>query len=253
MLSLLVLSAAVAVFAAESSTPDPVPAAQPAPPPRPGPRPPGPVPRPPPPKRGPPPKPQAHWEAEPFLKPEAGAQINTNGQGSSAFVTLGASAGFRYWRVGDPPPQWSGQTRVRGLYGTGSGVQSLDARIGSFIGPRWGSFGLQFGPDLFWNRLELPSGQDLEPSVGLEFPVMASLKLSKELSLYGGVSPAWLADPQRAVDWSAVDAPGFGDEFAYMAGASLNLKPIHLSANYVYRIVATGAQQNLGFGINFGL
>lgn len=194
-----------------------------------------------------------HWETEPFVKPEAGAQINTNGAGASAFVTVGASAGVRYAQVGAPPPSWSGQTRVRGLYGTGNGVDSLDARVGSFIGPRWKQLGLQFGPDLFWNRLTTSAGESLAPSVGLEFPVTATARISKELSLSAGVSPAWLADESRSVDWSQVAVPGFGDEFSYMAGVNLNLNPLHLSVNYIYKIVATGAQQNVGVGVNFGL
>lgn len=250
----LALCAALALAGpAEAADPAPADAAL-AQAPQPGPRPPGPrPPGKPPKKKGKPQPDQARWESEPFLKPEAGAQINTNGQSASTFVTLGASAGLRYWQVGGPAPAWSGQTRARGLYGTGSGVSALDARVGSFIGPRWRSIGLQFGPDLFWNRLELQSGQDLAPSVGLEIPVTATARLAKELSLMAGVSPAWLVDESRSVDWEEVAVPGFGDEFSYMAGATLNLNPLHLSVSYVYKIVATGAQQNLGFGVNFGL
>lgn len=195
-------------------------------------------------------KKEPHWESEPFLRPEGGAQLNTSGGTPTAFVTLGAQAGFRYWRVGDPPPRWQGQTRVRGAYGTGSGVQSIDARIGSFIGPTWGAFGVQFGPDLFWNELLNPGPADLDPSVGVEFPVIASYAVSKSLHIYGGISPAWLANPERSVDWSEVALPGFGGEFAYLAGVSVSFGSVHVGLNYSYRIVATGGQQNIGLGFN---
>ncbi len=253
MLSLVLLSVALAqepAPAAELAAAPALALAQGGPPPKgppPGGKAPGPRPK------GPPPKQQPHWETEPYVKPEAGAQINTGGGGTSTFVTLGASAGVRYTRVGAPPPVWTGQTRVRGLYGTGSGIESLDARLGSFIGPRYKHIGLEFGPDVFWNRMSVEGGESLDPSVGLEFPVVATAKLSKEFTIMGGISPAWLAEASREVDWSQVSVPGFGDEFSYLAGASLNLRPISLSVNYVYRIVATGAQQSLGFGINLGV
>ena len=203
--------------------------------------------------QGPPPKVVPHWESEPFVKPEAGAQLNTNSGGTTAFVTLGASAGARYWMVGGPPPRWSGQTRARGAMGTGSGVSALDLRLGSFIGPRWKDLGLQFGPDLFWNRLETAGPQDLDPSVGLEFPVMASYTFSKSLNVTAGFAPAWLADPDRSVDWDEVSVPGFGDEFSYQAAANLNLQPLRLSVSYIYKIVATGVQQNVAFGVGLQL
>lgn len=209
--------------------------------------------KPPPKRKGPPPKAEPHWESEPYVKPEAGAQLNTNSGGTSAFVTLGASAGIRYWQVGGPQPRWSGQTRARGLYGTGSGISMVDLRVGSFIGPRWGDLGLSFGPDLFWNTLQVSGSQDLNPSAGVEFPVMASYTVSKHLNLTGGVAPAWLADPARSVDWDKVDVPGFGDEFSYMGSANLNLQPLRLSVSYLYKVVATGVQQNLGFGVGLSM
>ena len=198
-------------------------------------------------------KPQPHWESEPFVKPEAGATISGSGGSASAFATVGASAGIRYWRVGDPPPMWNGQTRVRGAYGTGGGNSSLDARVGSFIGPSWKQVGLLVGPDLFWNQYDLASGQDLEPSVGVEVPLTASFRVSKQISLFAGVAPAWLTNPDRAVDWDEVSVPGFGDEFAYSAGVGLNLDAIKLNLSYSYRIVANGVQQGVGVGVTLGL
>lgn len=224
----------------------PPPGGQP-PPPRDPPRPPPKHPQ------GPPPKVEPHWEREPFVKPEAGAQLNTNSGGTSAFVTLGASAGLRYWQVGGPPPRWNGQTRVRGAMGTGSGISAIDLRLGSFIGPRWNDLGLQFGPDIFWNSLTTAVGPDLEPSLGLEIPVIATYRFSKSVNVYGGFAPAWLADPDRAVDWDEVAVPGFGDEFSYQAGINLNVQPLRLGVSYIYKIVATGVQQNVGFGVGLAL
>jgi len=215
-----------------------------------GQHPPGP---PPPHKGGQHKKPQPHWKTEPFVNPEAGAQVNSNGGTTTTYATLGASAGYRYMRVGDPPPLWGGMTRVHGAYGTGGDTTSLDARVGTFFGPHWKTFALQFGPDLFWNKAESSDGRGLEPSVGVDFPLMANVKLSKELMLLGGVCPAWLANPDRKVDWSQVDVPGFGDEFAYMAGINLKINQFAINASYNYRIVATGVQHSVGLGVNFGL
>lgn len=210
--------------------------------------------KPPPPngKKPPPKKVKPHWESEPFVRPEAGAQVNSNNGQLSTVVTLGAQAGFRYWRVGDPPPRWAGQSRVRGAIGTGGSASALDFRLGSFIGPQWKVLGLSTGPDLFWNKI-LSSTVSLEPSLGVEFPTIATVKIADPFSIYGGFSPAWLANPDRRVDWSQVDVPGFGHEFSYLAGANLNLQPLRLGVAYAYRIVATGAQQDIGFSVNLAM
>ena len=40
---------------------------------------------------------------------------------------------------------------------------------------------------------------------------------------------------------------------AAVASADLNLQSLRLSVSYVYKIVATGVQQNVGFGVGLQL
>ena len=204
---------------------------------------------------GPPPRPdqpqqralQPGWDWEPYARPIAGASVYTSGGQTRTSVTLGAEAGLRYWQTHHPPPRWAGRSRLQGATGLSSDVRNLDVRLGSFIGPQWELFGVEAGPDLFFNQATW-QGQGLEPSLGVEVPVIGALR-PDPFTLYAGFAPAWLTNPDRRVDWSEVAVPGFGHEFAYLAGVGLDLGAFGLSLSYSYRIVATGAQQGLGVGL----
>ncbi len=192
------------------------------------------------------------WETRTYLRPRGGLSMVSTGNGTSSALSLGAQAGLRYWETGRDLPRLMGNARVQGDYLVGSNdVSGMEIRVGNFIGPRWKFVGIQTGPDVFWSQYTYGS-LSLDPTLGLGWPVLAFADLDV-LSLYGGVEPAFYFNPDRArVDWSTEDAFGFGHEFSYMAGASLNGGGVRLNFGWVYRITAIGAQQGLSLGVRVG-
>lgn len=195
-------------------------------------------------------KKEPEWQGEWYFQPSVGGGVFSSGGSAVASASIGGQAGYKYRLVNTPAPLWSGRTRAAASYQTNSnGLQGLDVRVGSFIGPSWDDFGLSAGPDLFWNQA-LGGGIDLQPTTGLEFPLTASYN-PKPINLSLGVSPAWLSNESRRVDWDTTESalPGFGHEFTYSAGLSMNLGEYRVSAGYSYRIVASGIQQGYSFGV----
>ncbi|MCB9744212.1 MAG: hypothetical protein H6740_16560, partial [Alphaproteobacteria bacterium] len=147
--------------------------------------------------------------------------------------------GYSYRYVNAGWPQWRGRTRVSGdVLASGDTSQGLEVRGGTFMGPHWKLAGVEGGLDVFWNRWTY-GDQVLAPSLGAEVPVR--LMAHKDgVSGYVGVAAAWLQDESRRVDWSTTSVPGFGHEFAYMAGASGTVAGVRLGLQGEYRVTAAG-------------
>jgi hypothetical protein len=136
------------------------------------------------------------WRTEYYIQPGAGVRLYQNGSGDTkTLATLGGEAGLTYRQKGKDLPKLVGRTRLSGeVMATGDLDKGLDVRAGSFIGPQWKNLGLQAGPDLFYNQWTFGS-QVLDPSIGLEIPVTATLS-GEKLTAFAGVSPA-LPDERR--------------------------------------------------------
>jgi hypothetical protein len=89
----------------------------------------------------------------------------------------------------------------------------------------------------------------LDPSIGVEVPVVATLS-GETLSAFAGVSPAYLMNEDRRVDWDKETIPGFGHEFTYMGGVSGRFNGLKLSAQAQYRVTAAGPIPS--FSVNAG-
>ncbi len=154
------------------------------------------------------------------------------------------------WRVGSttctstpPPPIWGGRSRAKLTYQFSESGTGTDFRLGSFFGPHWKLIGVEAGPDLFWNRTSI-GGFVLDPTFGVDLPITATLTVDL-LTAYAGIAPTWVSNPDRRVDWSTVSTPGFGHEFAYLAGLSLRIDPVSVGAAYVHRITAAGPSRTI--------
>jgi len=195
--------------------------------------------------------PPIHWKTDPFLKPVIGANVFGAGTETYVSLSLGAEAGLHY-RQDKPDPLLMGTARVRGEYLLGTGVKGTEVRVGNFIGPWWKFIGLQTGPDVFWNKYSYGT-ITLDPVTGLGWPVMALMDLVV-INLYGGLEPAWyLSSTGRPqVDWSQQDTFGFGQEFTWFAGATIDLKVARVGLTWSRRTTAFGVQQGYGLGLKVG-
>lgn len=196
--------------------------------------------------------PRRQWDSRFYLRPRAGGAVYSSGGETHSALTLGAQAGLRYSERKAKDPHLFGHARILGDYLVGSDdVRGTEVRLGNFIGPWVGFVGAQTGPDLFWSQYRW-GPVTLDPTLGLAWPVMGFVDIDV-LQLFGGVEPAFYFNPDRArVDWSQVDAFGFGHEFTYMAGAALGSGGLQVSATWSYRITAFGPQQGIAIGFRLG-
>jgi hypothetical protein len=186
------------------------------------------------------------WTAEPYWRPVAGVSAYSNGSGTWAGARLGAEGGVRYWRS-----PLSGRSRAQGSWITGSGgLSGLELRLGSFMGPSRKYWSAQSGLDLFWDRVTLNGSELLPGSAGVDLPLDLRFGLPE---IYGlaGVSTAYLFASERRVDWSAVDAFGFGHEFGWRLGAGTNLGKLGAALTYSHRVLASGVHS--GWSVSLSL
>lgn len=179
-----------------------------------------------------------HWETDYFLQPQGGVNIHSQNGESSTVATVGGQAGIEYAYVNAGTPQWRGRTRLGAAFQATDGGAGNDLRLGSFMGPHWKTWGLESGVDVFRNQWTY-GATELPVSFGAEVPVVARLHV-KQLSGHAGVSSSWLQDETRRVDWSQQKVPGFGHEFAYLAGIGGTIAGVGLGANAEYRVTAGG-------------
>ncbi|MCB9742164.1 MAG: hypothetical protein H6741_18360 [Alphaproteobacteria bacterium] len=182
---------------------------------------------------------EPHWKTEPYFAPRGGVRVYSSNGSTNTVATLGGVVGYQYRYVNAGKPQWRGYTRASAdLLASGDSSQGMELRGGSFMGPHWKLVGVESGVDVFWNRWTY-GNQTLAPSLGAELPIRAMVH-QKGFSGYAGVASAWLQDESRRVDWSTVDVPGFGHEFAYFVGASGTVMGVQLGLQGEYRITAAG-------------
>jgi hypothetical protein len=185
------------------------------------------------------------WDVDWYVAPSAGVNVIGTGTGTTTVFSVGGEAGLNhFYRTGDLP-EWGGHSRVAVQQQISTGGTGTDVRVGSFMGPHWEHFGIEAGPDLFWNRW-MVGGFNLDPTFGVDVPITATARLDP-LTAYAGVAPAWLSNPDRRVDWSKQPVPGFGHEFTYFAGASLRIDKANVGLTYQYRITTAGPQQTIAF------
>jgi hypothetical protein len=191
------------------------------------------------------------WQHQAFAKPAFGASSWTNNGQTVAAASLGVRAGFNYWELSRRLPRLQGQTRVAGDYLlSASDLSGWEMRVGSFLGPAWRHVGLSFGPDFFRNQYTV-AGFVLEPTSGVSAPLLANASKG-DISAYVGVEPSWyFGDARPGVNWAKAEGPaGFGDEFRYLAGASVGISELRVGVNYQYRITSGGNES--GFGLALG-
>ena len=144
----------------------------------------------------------------------------------------------------------NGLTRARYIKTIGPNVDGEEIRLGSFMGPWFAVAGLQVGPDVVFSKYENPA-VSMDPVVGLAVPASALIDL-KILRLTGQAGPTFYVHGDReGVNWSQTSFPGFGDEFTYGAGATIDLFLISFSLSYVRRITGFGDEDVVGFGVSF--
>ena len=199
-------------------------------------------------------KQQEGWVSRPYVRPIAGVSVwGGSGQQTTTIATAGAEAGIVFREVGKPLPRWRVTPRVRGnLYSSSNGIAGYHARLGVQAGPWWKHVGISAGPDLYRDQLVIDKVK-LDPVNGMAFPVMGLGRFGP-VGVHAGVEPSWFLSGDRpGVDWSETDTFGFGDEFAYLAGANLRVQKMVVGVQWTRRITAFGEGTDWGFNAGFRL
>jgi hypothetical protein len=194
------------------------------------------------------------WVSRPYIRPVAGVSVwGGSSQQTSTIATAGAEAGIVYRQVGRPLPRWRVTPRVRAqIYSSGVDMAGFHARTGVQAGPWWKHVGLSFGPDVYRDQLMIDRIK-LDPVNGLAFPMMGLGRLGP-VGAHVGVEPSWFLSGDRpGVDWSETDSFGFGDEFAYLAGANVRVQKMVVGVQWTRRITAAGEGTDWGFNAGFRL
>jgi len=86
----------------------------------------------------------------------------------------------------------------------------------------------------------------------LSIPMMARVRLAV-FTLEGGVAPSWFlsARVREPVQWKVQDIKGFGDEFEFRAGASVQLDNVNLGFNVRTRVASYGDESWLALGMAY--
>ena len=186
------------------------------------------------------------WKNRPYLNLGGGsgfANIQT-GDGDEWALLLGSEGGFRY---SQRDGSLEGRTRVAGKGMGVLGGWGSETRAGTFLGLRRMLIGIEIGVDVFKNDY-IGKEVALVESFGVDVPL--SLKLGpKLLQGVATISPAFLMDPERRVDWSTTSRPGFGDEMEWSLGVEVGLPIVGVSLTYKERMVADAQIRSLQFGL----
>lgn len=192
------------------------------------------------------------WSPKPYVKPNIGVSIYGAGGSTSTAIGLGAQGGFKYFNEEDPPVPLGGRTRVSGTYlFSTDGGSGHDVRLGSFMGPSFKLASAELGLDVFNNGYSAGLAS-IPNTTGIDIPLNATLG-PDVVYVLGGVTPAVLFNPARQVDWSTVDAFGFGHEFEWRLGVQLNIPVMSIGLTYSKRFMAPNIiNQGFMLGVSVG-
>lgn len=184
------------------------------------------------------------WRFKPFWDPVGSAALYGGAGNQVLAFNIGLQGGVNYW---DTQSILAGRTRAQAVGTFAGGLAGSDLRIGSFMGPQEKLWSVMSGVDVFRNgftssRVQLPM------SWGVEVPVVATFG-PQEVAFLAGVSTAWLAEPSRRVNWDASPNFGFGHEFGWRAGVSINMGALNVSGFYSKRSTSRGPVQGFGFRV----
>ena len=189
------------------------------------------------------------WRHRFYARPAvSGSSFTTPSGETSTALGIGGEGGVRYWEVNKAFPRLRGRTRGTIEYIMSTNTTGMGVKFGSFMGPTWRYFALESGLDLSWDRYEW-NGIELDPTIGAGIPVIVTTGV-KGLSLYAGVQPTWVNNPDRVVDWDETDDFGLGHEFSTFFGGSIAIDDMALVIGYTRRITAAGVQEGYGISAN---
>lgn len=137
-----------------------------------------------------------------YAKPVLSARtVYANGQ-TWPLLTGGGVVGYAYALDSQPTLVSNSRLRVTGTWGMRSQSLGLDARLGSFFGPRLGPVDLRLGPDLSYSVYGTSSSPDyhLPGSFGVAVRTTAAIEVHEAIDVLAWLVPGWQLNPARQGD-----------------------------------------------------
>jgi hypothetical protein len=193
---------------------------------------------------------QAGWDGGIILTPILAGSSYEVEEESFLSARLGGVGGVYYRQEG--VAGLHGRTRAVYQQNFGSELDFREIKMGTYFGPRLGPVDLEIGVDYMFNDITIP-GQYTGSFNAFATPLRLNFDVRLvHVEVSGG--PIFLLDTSTGDtrEGMSKNPIGIGDEFFYMAAASIDLKPIAgvgLSASQ--RHTAYGVDTTIGANISF--
>lgn len=187
------------------------------------------------------------WYAEPLLYPQLGYMSFRGPSGTVGVAQTGLGVGGLFHDLDGG--LLSGRARAEGSVWTGGDGLGFEVRLGPSWTPRMRWWGARVGIDPFYNRFT-SSVAVLPPTFGVDFPVDVLLG-PRQAYLIAGLTPAWVANPERRVDWSETSSLlPVGHESEWRLGFGLTLGRFGVTLVYSQRATVMGVSSGVGVGFS---
>ena len=192
---------------------------------------------------------QAGWDGGVILTPILGASQYSVNDNDFYSARIGGVGGVSYRQKG--MAGWHGRTRAVYQQNFGSNIGFREIKMGTYFGPRLGPLDLELGVDYMFNEVDVPgvySGSFNSYAV----PLRANFDVDL-LHVEVAAGPIFLlgtGEGEQRVGMSK-NPIGLGDEFFYMAAASVDVKLASVGLSASQRHTAYGVDTTVGAHVSF--
>ena len=193
---------------------------------------------------------QAGWDGGVILTPILGASQYSVNESDTYSARVGGVAGVSYRQKG--AAGLHGRTRAVFQQNFGSDLGFREIKMGTYFGPRLGPLDLELGVDYMYNDFDVPDVYTGSFSA-YSIPLRANFDIEL-VHMEVAAGPIFLlgadadSDPREGLRKSPI---GVGDEFFYMAAASIDLKLASVGLSASRRHTAYGEDTTFGAHVSF--
>ena len=185
------------------------------------------------------------WYAEPLLYPKLG--FMSYSQAGFGITTYGVGVGGLFHDLDGG--LLTAQARAEGGFWSGGDGLGFEVKMGPMWTPRLKWWGAKIGIDPFYNQFNSTTFV-LPATFGVEFPVDVILG-PRGAHLIAGLTPAWVANPVRRVNWDTYDnLIEAGHESEWRLGFGLTLGRFSVTMVYSQRTTIMGSASGVGVGFS---
>lgn len=192
---------------------------------------------------------QAGWDGGVILTPILGASQYSVNDADSYSARAGGVAGVSYRQKG--MAGLHGRTRAVFQQNFGSDIGFREIKMGSYIGPRLGPLDIEIGVDYMYNEFDIP-GVYVGTFNAYSVPLRANFDVDL-VHMEVAAGPIFILGTDKGETRTGLSKNpiGIGDEFFYMAAASVDVKLASVGLSASQRHTAYGVDTTVGAHVSF--